>query len=256
MLIKITTRCSMGCSHCMEDARPDGDDMTLEMFDQALDLCSWLEPVQTLGYNLVLLSGGEPSEHPHLVTMLKGAKRRGFQPILVTNGMWLADEERRDAILEAAKLVQVTNDPRFYPEAPPRVEHPAVSYENSLSTTLPLGRFAGKQHDEVPERQSPCCFNLRSVTRSYGDVRTALALLRARSAFALTGTCTPSICVDGTLVPGETRFCRPIGDVNSTAEDITRELCNMTCDRCGLVEKLGLEHRRAVNESVLYGPGE
>ena len=37
MIISITEKCRMGCSHCIDDARPDSDKfMTLETFKKAL----------------------------------------------------------------------------------------------------------------------------------------------------------------------------------------------------------------------------
>ena len=36
MLIKLTNKCTMGCAHCMEDAREDGDVMTMEAFKRAV----------------------------------------------------------------------------------------------------------------------------------------------------------------------------------------------------------------------------
>jgi len=201
------------------------------------------------------LSGGEPADHPAVIPSIQAARERGFTPVLLTNGLWLGDD-RRDAILSTGILVQVTNDPRLYPQRPPRVRHPSVTYVDALSVTVPLGRFAGKTLSGVPERRSPTCFNLRSATRSCGDVRTALAFLRMRSMSALSGACIPSICAAGTVVAGESRFCRPIGTVDSTPEELTRELAEMTCDRCGLSTRLTLEERRAINESALYGPGE
>lgn len=38
MLLSITEKCRMGCSHCMDDARPDCDKfMTKEMFEKAIE---------------------------------------------------------------------------------------------------------------------------------------------------------------------------------------------------------------------------
>lgn len=33
MLLKITEACSMGCSHCVNDAKPDGEHMTLKVLE-------------------------------------------------------------------------------------------------------------------------------------------------------------------------------------------------------------------------------
>lgn len=37
MLLKITEKCSMGCTHCMNNATPDGQHMSEKVFDDSLD---------------------------------------------------------------------------------------------------------------------------------------------------------------------------------------------------------------------------
>lgn len=37
MLIDLTYRCSMGCSHCMSDCKPDGIDMTPRVLEDVLE---------------------------------------------------------------------------------------------------------------------------------------------------------------------------------------------------------------------------
>jgi sulfatase maturation enzyme AslB (radical SAM superfamily) len=61
MLIRVTNKCTMGCRHCMiEASAPDGEHMTSEMFEKALDISSLLYS------HVILLSGGEPFEHPRM----------------------------------------------------------------------------------------------------------------------------------------------------------------------------------------------
>jgi hypothetical protein len=176
--------------------------------------------------------------------------------MLLTNGLWLADEQRKTDILSRKVFVQVTNDPRFYPKQPPRIEHPGVAYADALSVMIPLGRFKGQKHAEVRSLKAPACFNLRSATRSTGDVRNAVAILRTRSTSGIGGLCTPSITPDGTVVAGESRFCHKIGTVDSTPEEITQALTSMRCSQCGLLNSLSQEHKRAIGESLLYIPHE
>lgn len=257
MLIKVTTVCSMGCPHCMEDARPEGVHMTRETFEEALAFAERVEgPCRGFGYNLLMLSGGEPTEHPDILDLITLSRERGFLPTLLTNGMRFTDETFLDDILKAGALVQVTNDPRFYPEAPPVVERPGVAYVDSLTVMVPLGRFAGKEHGEVPTRKGPACFNLRSIMRSgrVDDADGAIRFLRIRAATGAFGSCIPSVCTDGTVVAGESRFCHSIGTVRSTPEELAQALRTMTCSQCRLADGLPLEHRRAIGESVLYGP--
>lgn len=255
MLIKVTTRCSMGCSHCMERAGVQGEDMTRETFIKALDFAEQVEAASPI--RLTLLSGGEPTDHPEIVDFIALAEARQHNVMLLTNGLFLDNEELRDEILSHRVFVQVTNDPRFYPREAPIFAHPGVTYIHSLSVMFPMGRFEGQTHEEVPTRNSPTCFNVRSVTRALRDVQQAVAMLRARGATNFTGGfCTPSISADGSVVVGECRFCPAIGTVDSTPEEITEAIDKMKCNDCGLCDKLNQEQKRAIGESFLFSPHE
>lgn len=261
MLIKVTNYCSMGCNHCMESSTPAGKHMTEETFLKALDLTRCLEEeAMSVGCPpRILLSGGECTEHPDFVRFLEIVVAQGFLPILITNGMFLADPDLRDAILRPEwpfLFVQVTNDPRFYPTAPPQWDDPRVIYIPTLTAMIQLGRFKGKT-SEVRSMSAPQSFNLRSLTRSFKDVRKAICVLRQRAMIGKSGNCSPNISDDGSLHAGETRNCWKIGNVDSTPKQITEALLTMgSCNRCGLETNLPLEHKRAIGLSTLYGPTE
>lgn len=232
--------------------------MSLQTFEKALDFADCMESACPV--RLTMISGGEPTDHPAILGLLDAVKARvsgSHIVMLLTNGLWLEDEKRRDELLGRKVFFQVTNDPRFYPKAPPRIEHPRVTYIDELSVMIPMGRFEGQTHAEVPTRRAPACFNLRSMTRSVRSAKQALAALRARAVSGgLGGFCTPSVCHDGTVVVGESRFCHPIGTVDSTEAEITEAICSVRCSKCGLINKLTQEHKRAVGEATLYTPWE
>lgn len=256
MLIKITNSCGMGCNHCMENSTPAGVHMSRETFLAALALTDRLEGLAwSRGLpRRMLFSGGEATEHPDIVEYLEIARARGYQIILITNGMWLDDVELRAKILRPDwpdLMVQVTNDPRFYPTAPKGVptDDPRVVFVPALMHLLPLGRLKlARAPTSLPIRQAPTSFNLRSLTRSLGDVREALVLLRARAAVGMSGNCAPSISSSGAIVAGESNSCFPIGDVHSTADQITHALVSMACNKCGLVDNLTPAQKLAIGE--------
>lgn len=265
MLIKITNYCSMGCSHCMENSTVAGEHMTRETFTAALGLTERLEgDAWRSGIpKVLLLSGGEATEHPDVEWFLETAISRYDVVILITNGMWLDDPALRAKILRPEwqrLLVQVTNDPRFYPKQPTAVptDDPRVGFVPSLTHLIPLGRMkparARAGTDGLRVARAPTSFNLRSLTRSLGDVRAALTMLRARAAIGMSGNCSPSISADGTIVAGETSNCFVIGDVHSTAEQVTRALVSMQCNKCGLVGGLSQEHKIAIGEARIHLP--
>lgn len=250
MLLKVTNQCQMACVHCLEDSRPGtGQHMEWSTFLKALDCTNRVEGLaRTLtGYNLLLFSGGECTENPRILDMIDEAGKRGFQVTLITNGMWLNDPALAAPILSRPVFVQVTNDPRFYPKAPPRVNRPNVVYVDALTVFHRLGRGV-KVTTDVPERKAPSSFNLRSLVRAFGDIRRALVTHRARALTSTSGGhCTPTISWNGDFVVGESRFCAKVGTVDSTPEELTEGVLKMgACDRCGLESKLSAEHKAAI----------
>jgi hypothetical protein len=265
VLIKITNYCSMGCNHCSEGSTVAGEHMTRETFLAALALTERLEgDAWRSGIpRRILISGGEATEHPDVEWFLSTVIDGGYDVILITNGMWLDDPTLRAKILRPEwprLMVQITNDPRFYPRRPTAVptDDPRVVFVPTLSILIPLGRMkparAHSGKDGLPVRKGPTSFNLRSLTRSLGDVRAALTMLRARAALGMSGNCSPSISCDGTIVAGETSNCFPIGDVHSTADQVTRALVGMACNKCGLVDNLTQAQKLAIGEAGIVLP--
>lgn len=236
--------------------------MSSDMFLKALGLTerlegfAWAQGVPPI----ILLSGGECTEHPEFVSLLEEVMRRKYFPMIITNGMWLDNKELRESILRPewdAMVIQVTNDPRFYPKTPNNIpiEDSRIAFIPSLTHLIPLGRFKEKNKPaELPIRKAPTSFNLRSVTRSLRDVRHALLLQRSRALSGQSGHCSPSISSDGTLVAGETNFCFPIGNVDSTAEEVTKAIMNMSCNKCGLETNLTQEQKFAIGASRIHAP--
>lgn len=264
MHLKITNRCGMGCTHCMENSLPLTDTfMTMETFRAALAFTRRIEEAAwMLGCApAILLSGGEPTEHPEIVEMLSLLVKERFVPVLISNGMFLADEKLREAILRPSwrsLMVQVTHDPRYYPSRPPpEIEDDRVEYRRSLGGMLPLGRF--KPADRAGEvlRQGPTSFNLRSAGLHFRDFAAAVCARRLASGVTGNGNCAPSITHEGDVVAGESRFCWKLGTVHSTNEELTRAILGMgSCNRCGLETGLTLPQKRAIGLTSLFGPDE
>ena len=227
MLVRITNRCQMSCGHCMVDAQPDGEHMTENVFRAAIEFSKMEAPV-------LMLSGGEPSEHPDIVHFLDLAKEAGFDCVLLTNGMhFFENPELAKEIEERVLLTQVTNDPRYYPKALPG-RLPNGGTVDVLNALAPFGR--ARSGGLACTQEAPSCFNLRSATRHFGDVRRALAMLRLRGRM-----CLPSIDVDGIVAV--------LGTVRSSAQDITQALVSLQCGRCGLNKNLSPEELRAIGEN-------
>jgi len=217
----------------MIEASPDGEHMSRETFEKALDFS------QRFDMSIIMLSGGEPLEHPDFFDFVDLAKASCPIVFVLSNGMFLEDDNLKDRVLSLDILIQITNDPRYYPKRIPRVDHPNITYEDTLRIIVPLGRAI---KNNIPSSQkAPMCFNLRSSVRSMKNFHQALGILRFNQKM-----CAPSINIDGTVVAGESVQCCKIGTVDSTDEELVANLISMKCNKCGLEDNLGPAYRQAI----------
>lgn len=245
MLIRITNKCRMGCNHCMVDAKPDGESMTMETFK---DVVAFVGRFQ---FQVAMLSGGEPTEHPDLLKMIDILQAEDIIVMVLSNGMFIEEKpELADILIEKKIMIQVTRDPRFYPVDPhwqidfPKFvkEYPNFCFEDHIRMVSPFGRALTNKLE--CNRQSPLCFNLRSIGRKLRDFTAAVLQLRLMHKM-----CIPSINPDGTLVAGEAPSCHVIGCVTDNNLTLTNNLCQMKCNKCGLANDLPPEYRHAIGES-------
>lgn len=243
MLIRITNRCSMGCSHCLADARPEGEHMSRDVFEAVLEfICRIKLPI-------VYLTGGEPVDHPELFDFLDGATKRNISVFVLSNGMFLRDPIFTLEFLERVQGVQVTNDPRFYPLSIPCITdgqvkslvREKVSYQTQLSCIASFGRAVTNKL--AVDRIAPFCFNFRSIIRKMRSFLDTLYMLRAHRKH-----CTPSVNINGTIVAGEAPSCHIVGSVSDAFDTLTQNACEMTCNKCGLVDNLSMPLKTAIGE--------
>lgn len=223
MLVRITHQCHMLCSHCFIQASPNGPHMSLDTFEKVLRFIP----------EFVILSGGEPTEHPQILEILNLLKANGVHVLLLSNGVFLHGP-LKNAVLDRVDCVQITNDPRFYPQHVHPVAHERILWETHIRSVFPIGRAL--TNGIPPTRLSPSCFNLRSLTKHFKDVRFAINALRVKGKF-----CTPSINIDGTISSGELHCCEPIGSVTDSLEKITDNIRTLRCRKCGLYKNLTSE---------------
>jgi tetraether lipid synthase len=89
-IIEVNSACNMDCPLCFATAGP-GFNLTLAEVEEILD-----HLLETEGSpQVVQFSGGEPSIHPHIVPMLRAAKARGIDHVMLnTNGKRIARDDR------------------------------------------------------------------------------------------------------------------------------------------------------------------
>jgi 7,8-dihydro-6-hydroxymethylpterin dimethyltransferase len=94
-IIEVNTACNLDCPICFADSgtgpQEHGFSLTLEQVESMLDAFVRAEGDP----EAVQLSGGEPSIHPQILEMLRAAKDRGIQLVMLnTNGIRLARDPR------------------------------------------------------------------------------------------------------------------------------------------------------------------
>src|SRR5712692_6612295 len=89
-IIEVNSACNMDCPLCFANAGA-GFNLNLEEVEEILD-----HLVETEGSpQVVQFSGGEPSIHPQIVPMLRAAKERGIEHVMLnTNGKRIARDDR------------------------------------------------------------------------------------------------------------------------------------------------------------------
>jgi hypothetical protein len=232
MLVKLTTKCSMRCSHCMEEALPEGEHMFMDTFEKTL---SFIEKCYN-GVRIIMLSGGEPTDHPDILKIIE--KVKGWSVILLSNGMFLSTSLRQP-ILDSGITIQIYNDPRYYPTRIEPEYHPNILFANEINLLSPFGRAKKMKCG----RTSPLCFNFRSCVRMTRSFKEGLMTLRSMGKM-----CSPSIDVQGNICAGESRFCHVIGTVESSLGILANNLLSMKCNKCGLENNLSREHLKAIYE--------
>ena len=113
--ISLTDKCNMRCVYCMSE------DMVFRHNDELMTTAEILRLVNVfarLGIDKIRLTGGEPTIHPDLLTIVRGIRAAGITRIsMTTNGLRLAELARplKDAGMERVNVSVDTLDPnRFH----------------------------------------------------------------------------------------------------------------------------------------------
>ena len=81
-----TNMCNLRCKHCYQRAdRPLPDELTLE------EKLRVVQELDKAGVAAIALSGGEPTIHPHFLTIVKAIADKGIYAAVATNGWRFAD---------------------------------------------------------------------------------------------------------------------------------------------------------------------
>lgn len=236
MMIQVTNRCQMLCPHCLDDSRPCGEDcgmITADTFDKACKFAADASVWQ------VLISGGEPTEHPNLAELCKIAANHGLNFTICTNGMWMGDakaEWRMEKIakMKACLYIQLYTNPRWY-----RLHDKTIaewkkqeSRWRSMSMTLvtdeirsmqALGRakHCNEAMEEVRKsKYHNACLVPSLMAHQCSDIKQFSFMMNTQGHF-----CTPLVDWQGNLHMSESWLCPHIGSVlTDTTEQLWEKM--------------------------------
>lgn len=248
MMIKITEHCSMGCSHCMNNATPNNKHMDFDTFKKAIDF------QRKYGGPFVFITGGEPTEHPDFMSFIHYAGNVLYNCFITvtTNGVWLQNNEDKVIWLQNnfgdRIAFQVTSDKRFYPTqidlSLPVFKHKNVVVCEEIEHIYPQGRAV----DNNLEWESKCskCFNIRAITSQVEvkDLRVIISMMVLKNKF-----CTPHISIDGHIKLGESDLCPNCSHINKTHNEIINDILNFRCNKCKIInDKLPENYKKLIGE--------
>ena len=103
-IVEITTRCNLPCPVCLADSTAKGAELSREQVLGALQIL-----IDTEGQSVPLqFAGGEPTLHPELADIVRGARALGFSKMEIdSNGLLLARDAHLAVELRAAGLTGV-----------------------------------------------------------------------------------------------------------------------------------------------------
>lgn len=250
MLICLTNTCRMDCPHCMECATPEPQHMSWEHIERSLNFANWA------GSKVVLLSGGEITEHPLWTHAVDYFASSGFmRVVLPTNGMWIGTpaEEEMVNLLRTHKNIklQVTSVPGLY-----RLHEQTVAnvkqfklrlrdaglkhrldFESKIVSMVELGRACGHEPSRKAARDDcgkmMSCFSSVLVS-AQTTFKNAISVLESRGAF-----CHPLIDWKGNLHWSESWLCPSFASIDEPFDEIASKAHEWRpCGKCAGYGKL------------------
>lgn len=237
MLLRITNKCDMQCSHCfIKTTTKDDKHMDINTLN---NVCSYIEEVKPA---VLLISGGEPTQHPYFIQVLDRlleAVNGRTKVILASNGHFLKDEALKREIYKRPIMIQVSNDSRYYPNRIPLTDEDCnrITYVDEIQKLYPLGKANSIQED-IGTFVGPKCYNVRVLAKkSVSNMRELVQKMELE----MFKFCYMSIDYDGTVRGGESDYCYSLGNVSLGSHAIFNNLKNMKiddCKACGLIDKM------------------
>lgn len=248
MLVEITYSCKMGCTHCMSDCKPNGENMSIEVFKDTLNFM--------IKHNIPTwsFSGGEMFEHPQILEMIDILEEKWkevnhkYPIVFITNGRELVrNKDIYKAISNFKKrhnknlvLIQVTDDDRFYPDP---LSDKEKYWLKKLGATVekvpshpldkekclyPQGRALENFPDANWNTIGPKCANCILIAKQGIDTFNGLVI----TLLSKGKVCTPVIAPDGSIKLGESALCPKVSSIYDSETEIMNKIKNHNCHSC------------------------
>lgn len=249
MLVELTYACSMGCTHCMSDCKPNGEHMPVKVVEDTLNFMV-KNRIPTWSF-----SGGEMFEHPDILEILKLIEIYWRKSVIkcplifITNGRILARNEKiYETVSDLQKkyskrfiMIQVTDDSRFYPDPLSKkekyrlsklnasIEPVPANLRNKEQCLYPQGRALQNYPDANWNTVGPKCANCILIAKQHPNM-TFSDLVQTMLSYGI--VCTPVVAPDGSIKVGESALCPSVASIYDSGSDIMKEIRNCHCHSC------------------------
>ena len=252
MIIDLTYKCSMGCSHCMSSCDENGEEMSLTTLN---DVCDFIENrrIDTIQPLILGISGGEIFEHSQILDCLdiifeRFGSRKNIAFMLASNGRVLSETPEYLGYLKNVKskygkqkiVIQITDDDRFYPTKLTTKQRYYLEKMGAVIDTVPgdkedrnkclypQGRALLNYNESYWNTKAPKCVNCRLL--AHQGINTFKDLVQTMTTHMK--NCTPSISPLGEIKLGESRLCPAIATIYNSDKEIFDNIRNCKCSSC------------------------
>ena len=239
MMLKLTSVCSMGCAHCISDCKSTGIHMTWDVLVRAV------EYIKRNNSLFLVVSGGEPTEHPNFFNMIiyiMDQMNMLSAVTVTTNGDKLhgkfADELLKIENTYNNLFIQVTNVKKYYPKDIDTT-HSIFNHENTalcreIEYMYPQGRAV---NNNIPwKSKGSKCINTRIIPKQMylnGTMPTMKDVTDQMAVRYL--SCTPFIDPEGNIKLGESDLCPTCATIYQSDKEIMRNVLHFQCNRCKFI---------------------
>ena len=252
MIIDLTYKCSMGCTHCMSDCNKNGEEMSLNILN---DVCRFIidRKIDTIKPLILGISGGEIFEHSEIINCLDiifdhFGSSKNICIMIATNGRILSETPEYLDYIKSTKgkygkqkiMIQVTDDERFYPTKLTQkqrynlekvgafIESVPGSNDDRNKCLYPQGRALLNFDERYWNTVAPKCVNC--ILLSYQGISTFKDLVNTMSHNMK--NCTPVISPLGEIKLGESRLCPSVASIYDSDRVIFDKIKNFKCSNC------------------------